>query len=233
MSYWLSWKQLLCYSTQNSHWASRAALFSLSVVPKWCRLMSLWEMTKAIKTMKSTGVSFKDIVFCLPFLHCCPFSLSFQTSLYHVWTPAQSMKRMSYHDNKTLWILIWFSCASQIDKGRIRFNVLSIQRIQESLADLFASRGRPLRFHRLCLLFTGRLGSFALFLLNWQWRVTGGTCAFAVFGGIWKGKLQLFFFHMMDLPTSDSKGHKHLLVPFSSFLRLDSWLVSRSLTAWS
>lgn len=30
-----------------------------------------------------------------------------------------------------------------------------------------------------------------------------------------------------DLPRAD------VLVPFSSFLRLDSWLVSRSLTAWS
>lgn len=57
-----------------------------------------------------------------------------------------------------------------------------------SPVDLFASRGSPLRFHRLRLLFTGGFGSLDLLFLSWERGVAGRTCTLAVFGGIWEEK---------------------------------------------
>lgn len=43
---------------------------------------------------------FKDIAFSLLFLHCCPSSLSFQISLYRVWTPVAHEHKEEQNENR-------------------------------------------------------------------------------------------------------------------------------------
>lgn len=61
------------------------------------------EFIKITFTLKCRFI-FKDIAFSLPFLHCCPSSLSFQTSLCHVWTPAaqKETEKKVHNDKKVL-----------------------------------------------------------------------------------------------------------------------------------
>lgn len=97
---------------------------------------------------------------------------------------------------------------------------------------LFGCRGRSLGFQWLCLLLAGRFGPLALLLFHRERRVARGTWALAVFERVWRDRRSRFSSVRGGTRLTAPLG-ADVLVPFSSFFRLASTLISRSLTVWS
>lgn len=97
---------------------------------------------------------------------------------------------------------------------------------------LFGCRGRSLGFQRLGLLLAGRFGPLALLLFHRERGVARGTRALAVFERVWRDRRSRFSSMRGGTRLTAPLG-ADVLVPFSSFFRLASTLISRSLTVWS
>lgn len=198
----------------------------------------------------------KDIAFSPPFLHCCPSSLS---SPCRVWTPANTEKQVSEafdaHDRGSVdlggpqWTSVDPLRISEDLNGGPQWISEDLNGSQWTSVDLsgpqwtwnwatgseihlFGCRGRSLGFQRLCLLLAGRFGPLALLLFHRERRVARGTRALAVFERVWRDRRSRFSSVRGGTRLTAPLG-ADVLVPFSSFFRLASTLISRSLTVWS
>lgn len=98
---------------------------------------------------------------------------------------------------------------------------------------LFGRGGRSLGFQRLRLLLARGFGSLALLLFHRERRVARGTRALAVLERVWRGRGRSRVSGVQRGTRLTVSSGVSVLVPFSSFFRLASTLISRSLTVWS
>lgn len=154
-------------------------------------------------------VPVKDIAFSLPFLRCCLSFLSFQICLCRAWTPAA----------ETRWAQISVSGQTH---WRLATNGGGGWPFCPRRTCAQVSRTRP----SLCWtiwIFSPSLSRPRVASLRGGWRC------------FWKnlGREGCILAPCAAVLDNDQSSTTHVLVPFSSFLRLGSWLVSRSLTEWS